>query len=158
MVHLNQELKANQKCLDFATAIWGSIYAHKGNLNPTTRRSIQGNIREINDKFYMEHTAGLADKVKNAGLSLDENLTCSGWFNMHRDLKSFYGSKKVIHREHINGGVKSMCDYLILNYESFENPQDVLDYVVDNTHFIARLNEETHINEHTTLEEIKQYI
>ena len=158
MVHLNQELKANQKCLDFATAIWGSIYAHKGNLNPTTRRSIQGNIREINDKFYMEHTSGLADKVKNAGLPLDKNLTCSGWFNMHRDLKSFYQSKKVIHREHINGGVKSMCDYLILNYESFENPQDVLDYVVDNTHFVARLNEEAHINEHTTLEEIKQYI
>jgi len=158
MVNLNQELKNNHKCLDFATAIWGSINAHKGNLNPVTRRSVQGNIREINDKFYMAHTSGLYNKVKGAGLDLECSLTCAQWFKMHRELKSFYKSKKVIHREHINGGVKSMCDYLILNYKEFKSSNDVLNYIVDNTHFVARLNEETYINEHTTLEEIKIYV
>ena len=153
MVHLNQELKKNKKCLDFSTAIWGSINAHKGNLNPTTRRSIQGNIREINDKFYMANTAGLYKKVKDSGVNLDDSLTCAQWFKLHRHLKSFYNSNKVIHREHINGGVKSMCDHLILNYIEFKDQQDVLNYIVDNTHFVARLNEETHINENTTLEQ-----
>ena len=51
-----------------------------------------------------------------------------------------------------------MCDYLILNYKEFKNSNDVLDYIVNNTHFVARLNEETYINEHTTLEELKIYV
>ena len=155
MVHLNQHLKQDEKSLRYAKGIWGAIKAYEGELNSISRDMITGPIRKLNDKFVMEHTAKIKDVCSEAGIILDRKFTCYEWFNMHRDLKSFYESTKVIHREHINGGVKSIADYLITNYNAFETPEDVLHYIVDNTHFVTRHVDEKELNEKTSLEKLQ---
>lgn len=157
MKDLNQHLKTNTKGLDFATGIFGAIKAYQGRLNPNTRRMIQGPIREINDMFVMEHTAKLGFLAGQCGIKLDRKLTCREWFNTHKDLKKFLGLHKVLHREHIAGGVKSMCDYLILNHAEFSTANEVLAYIVDNTYFVARFIDED-LDENTSLEALATYL
>ena len=157
MKELNQHLKTSQRGLDFATGIFGAIQAYKGKLNPITRRMVQGPILEINDEFVMEHTAKLARLTGDAGIELKGKLTCREWFNVHRELKQHFGASKVLHSEHIAGGVKSICDHLIKNYKQFNSPEEVLAYIVDNTNFVARYIGEP-LNENTSIEELEQYL
>ena len=157
MKELNQHLKNNSKGLDFAIGILGAIKAYNGKLNPTTRRMIQGPIREINDMFTMEHTAKMEQTVVEAGFTVDKKLTCREWFLLHREMKKVY-KIKTLHREHVAGGVKSMCDYLIMNHDQFNSAEDVLSYIVDNTYFVARHIDEKEINEHMSLEQLEKYL
>lgn len=157
MKHLNQHMKQDPKSLEFAIGILGSINAYRGSSTPISRRAIQGNIREINDKFTMEETLKMRDIVLEAGFELSKKLKCSEWFKLHKDLKKYYKSHKVLHREHVAGGIKEMCHHLLVNYMEFKTAQDVLDYIVDNTSFVARCITEVELNENTTLDELQKY-
>ena len=60
------------------------------------------------------------------------------------------------HREHIEGGVKSITQKLIDGYKNFNCPEDVLKWLKDNYFVVLRLDsEKDKINQNSNLEDIK---
>ena len=77
--------------------------------------------------------------------------------------KTYLVAKKIksykFHREHIEGGVKSISQKLIGGYKSFNCPEDVLKWLKDNYFVVLRLDtEKEKINQQSKLTAIKSQI
>ena len=73
---------------------------------------------------------------------------------MAREIKKY-----KFHREHIEGGVKSITQNLIDGYKNFNCPEDVLKWLKDNYFVVLRLDSEKEkINQHSKLIAIKKQI
>lgn len=153
MKELNKHLKTESKAIEGATIIFGAVKELKGLNTFNTRNQITRNLRFMHDYWFLKPSVQSEKIANNFNLSL-KNITYN---------KSYYLAKKikghVFGREHINGGTQFLSEYLIDNYAAFKSANDILDWIIDNTFIVLRLDSEKEvIHKGSKYEEIKNLI
>ena len=146
-------MKLGAEAIDGAKVLYGAIKQLEGKSTPNTLGLIGKIIRDIHhDAFPIisKESERIARKYKLSFQNIPHH-------------KTYVVAKKIkrykFHREHIEGGVKSISQKLIGGYKSFNCPEDVLKWLKDNYFVVLRLDtEKEKINQQSKLTAIKSQI
>ena len=95
-------------------------------------------------------------KLKEIGCEYNEYMTTSEIYRLNYKLKNNFKINRIIHVEHMNGGVKAIADKLMNT--KLNSVKEVLQIINDMTFMAARLLEvEDHLCEHTSKKEFKKW-
>ena len=141
------------KALEGSTILFGAIKQLKGNINSNTSGQIGRNIRWMHDYFPVS-VSKKSESVANVfGLSFMD-VTYNKSYAIAKKIKGY-----TFGREHIEGGVQHIAEYLISNYKEFKTPEDVLNWLLENTHIVVRLSTESvEIAKESKIHDIKELI
>ena len=146
-------MKLGAEAIDGAKVLFGAIKQLEGKSTPNTLGLIGKIIRDIHhDAFPIisKESERIALKYKLSFQNIPHHKT----YVVAKKIKSY-----KFHREHIEGGVKSMAQKLIDGYKNFNCPEDVLKWLKNNYFVVLRLNSEKEkINQHSKLIAIKKQI
>lgn len=146
-------MKLGAEAIDGAKVLYGAIRQLEGKSTPNTLGLIGEIIRDIHhDAFPIisKESERIARKYK---LSF-QNIPHYKTYVVAKKIKSY-----KFHREHIEGGVKSITQKLIDGYKNFNSPEDVLKWLKDNYFVVLRLDSEKEkINQQSKLTAIKNQI
>ena len=146
-------MKLGAEAIDGAKVLYGAIKQLEGKSTPNTLGLIGKIIRDIH------HDAFPIISKESERVAMLKNLS----FQNIPHHKTYLVAKKIksykFHREHIEGGVKSISQKLIGGYKSFNCPEDVLKWLKDNYFVVLRLDtEKEKINQQSKLTAIKSQI
>ena len=143
-------MKLGAQAIDGAKVLYGAIKQLEGKSTPNTLGLIGKIIRDIHhDAFPIisKESERIAGKYKLSFQNIPHHKT----YVVAREIKKY-----KFHREHIEGGVKSITQNLIDGYKNFNCPEDVLKWLKDNYFVVLRLDsEKDKINQNSNLEDIK---
>jgi hypothetical protein len=150
-----EEFKTNTR----AVSLYGSLTALqdvKDYHTVTARDSVSRAVRRIHKTYKVLLTKRLQQKLKEIGCDYNEYMTTSEIYRLNHKLKNNFKIDRIIHVEHMNGGVKSIADKLMST--NLSSVKDVLQVIDNMTFMAARLLEvEDHLCENTSIEEFKKW-
>lgn len=122
---------------------------------PTARDEITRTIRRIHKSWPTRLTNRLKHRLNEIGVPYKDTMTTHEIYILNRKLKSL-GINRIIHVEHINGGVKSISNKIIST--DIDSPNHVASIIKDMSFIVARLlEEESHLCEKTTIESFEEW-
>ena len=143
-------MKLGVEAIDGAKVLYGAIKQLEGKSTPNTLGLIGKIIRDIHhDAFPIisKESERIAQMYEESFQNIPHHKT----YVVAKKIKSY-----KFHREHIEGGVKSISQKLINGYKNFNCPEDVLKWLKDNYFVVLRLDsEKDKINQNSNLEDIK---
>jgi|TARA_B110000879_G_scaffold63341_1_gene89139 hypothetical protein len=146
-------MKLGVEAIDGAKVLYGAIKQLEGKSTPNTLGLIGKIIRDIHhDAFPIisKESERIAQMYEESFQNIPHHKT----YVVAKKIKSY-----KFHREHIEGGVKSISQKLINGYKNFNCPEDVLKWLKDNYFVVLRLDSEKEkINQHSKLIAIKKQI
>jgi hypothetical protein len=146
-------MKLGAEAIDGAKVLYGAIRQLEGKSTPNTIGLISKIIRDIHhDAFPIisKESERIARKYKLSFQNIPHHKT----YVVAEKIKSH-----KFHREHIEGGVKSITQKLIDGYKNFNSPEDLLKWLKDNYFVVLRLDSEKEkINQQSKLTAIKNQI
>jgi hypothetical protein len=150
-----EEFKTNTR----AISLYGSLIALQDVENyhiVTARDSVSRAVRRIHKNYKVLLTKRLQEKLKEIGCEYNEYMTTSEIYRLNYKLKNNFKINRIIHVEHMNGGVKAIADKLMNT--KLNSVKEVLQIINDMTFMAARLLEvEDHLCEHTSKKEFKKW-
>jgi len=150
-----EEFKTNTRVV----SLYGSLIALQDVENyhiVTARDSVSRAIRRIHKTCKVPLTKRLQEKLKEIGCEYDEYMTTSEIYRLNYKLKNNFKIDRIIHVEHMNGGVKAIADKLMKT--KLNSSKEVLQIINDMTFMAARLLEvEDHLCERTSIKEFKKW-
>jgi len=146
-------MKLGAEAIDGAKVLYGAIKQLKGKSTPNTLGLIGKIIRDIHHDAFPIISKESERIARKAGYSFQDKT--------HH--KTYLIAKKIkkykFHREHIEGGVKSISQKLIGGFKNFNCPEDVLKWLKDNYFVVLRLDyEKDKIHQQSKLAAIKNQI
>ena len=146
-------MKLGVEAIDGAKVLYGAIKQLEGKSTPNTLGLIGKIIRDIHhDAFPIisKESERIAQMYEESFQNIPHHKT----YVVAKKIKSY-----KFHREHIEGGVKSISQKLINGYKNFNCPEDVLKWLKDNYFVVLRLDSEKEkINQQSKLIAIKKQI
>ncbi len=125
-------------------------------LNSNTRNQITRNLRFIHDYWFIIPSID-SEKVANqsdSGFLSFKNITYRKSYQIAKKIKGY-----SFIREHINGGTQYLSDYLIKNFNEFNDAQELLNWLVENSKIILRLDSQKEsIHKNSKYNEIRHLI
>jgi hypothetical protein len=142
-----------------AIALFGTLKAlqdFKGFNQAAARDEITRTIRRIHKNWNSQLTLRLQNKLSSIGVEFNPVMTTSEIYRLNRTLRRDYGVDRIIHVEHMAGGVKSISDKLMQT--DIQSVDQVLEIIESMTFMAARLLVvEDHLCESTTIKDFNNW-
>ena len=142
-----------------AIALFGTLKALQSfdSFNKAAARDeITRTIRRIHKKWDTPLTKRLQNKLSSIGVEFKPVMTTTEVYKLNRKLRKEYGVDRIIHVEHMNGGVKSISDKLMET--DVQTVDQVLEIIESMTFMAARLLVvEDHLCESTSIEDFNNW-
>ena len=146
-----KDLKNSETVLNKVEVVYDFIKCRMGVIKPGQKSMI--NLRKLHDHFLLSVSKEAEAKANEVNLS----------FVGKNYMQSYIIAKKIngstFEREHIEGGLANMFDEIIKNYDKFNSPQELLNWILDNSPIVLRLKEELNeIHQYSKYSEIKHLV
>lgn len=142
-----------------AIALFGTLKAlqdFEGFNQAAARDEITRTIRRIHKKWNSQLTQRLQNELSSIGVEFKPVMTTSEIYKLNRILRRDYGVDRIIHVEHMAGGVKAISDKLMQT--DIQSVDQVLEIIESMTFMAARLLVvEDHLCESTTIEDFNNW-
>ena len=142
-----------------AITIYGALVAiskHEDIHEAALRDEITRTIRRIHKKWPTILTSRLKSKLSDIGAPYKDIMTTSEIYRLNKVLRRQFGVDRIIHVEHMNGGVASISNKLMASNP--QSPEEVMEIIESMTFMAARLLvDEDHLCESTTIEQFNEW-
>lgn len=142
-----------------ALSLYGSLIAlreHSDINQAAARDEITRTIRRIHKKWKTQLTIRLQEELKRIGVEHKPVMSTTDLYRLNKKLREEFGVDRIIHIEHMNGGVAAISNRLMQT--DVKSPEHVLQIIKEMTYMAARLLiVEDHLCEDTTIDEFNKW-
>jgi hypothetical protein len=154
MKDLNIHLVKKSSALIGAKSIFGTIKEFEGDLSPNAVQYVTRILRHLHGKDFIIVPSKKAEAIAHKNGKTFIGRSYNNSYSISKKIKGY-----TFQREHINNGCQYLSTYLILNYKSFKSSLELLEWLIENSQVVLRLEDEAElIHEHSTVTEIQDLI